>query len=278
MNFKALTALGALVAASSAFAVTVTNTSTPWAGASELVLGFGSSLSTQNLEIALGTAASFSALADGQVHEIARLNAADLVTVFGTNWQNSSVNWGIAGFAGSAINNTAWMSQERTDAQIQSGEELTPYARWSSAIGNTVGGKIKGVQMGLAGVAANGSNGYTAIVETSWGPSWTTQGGQGEIGKAFSSTVDKPLFNNDLGMFATASYASGVSVSDLFQINSGSGASTYVGTFAITGDGQLLFSKDASLFAIPEPSTYAMILAGLTLGVVAYRRRTAKQV
>jgi hypothetical protein len=59
---------------------------------------------------------------------------------------------------------------------------------------------------------------------------------------------------------------------------SGSGAGTYIGTFGIDADGALWFANNAAAFAaVPEPSTYAMILAGLTLGVVAYRRRFVNQ-
>lgn len=47
-------------------------------------------------------------------------------------------------------------------------------------------------------------------------------------------------------------------------------------TGGITGGSQLLNLRMDGLAVIPEPSTYAMILGGLTLGVVVIRRRAKK--
>lgn len=288
MKLHILPILGALLAASTASAVTVTNPiapPAPYVGSGELVLGFGSADSTYNVEVALGTAAYYQGLAGGQLHAVGRLSVEDLRTAYGETWQSSTVNWGIFGWAGSAINNTTWASMERSAELVLSGAALTPYNRSSSSIGNTVGGKVKGVQMGLAYLTPTTNSPYTAVVETSWavtgavvGSSWTVQGGQGEVGKMFSSALDKATVNNSTEMTVTEAFTQGVAVSDVFAMPSGSGLGTYLGTFAIDGDGNLWYANDPTLFtAVPEPSTYAMICAGLTLGVVAYRRRFVKQ-
>ena len=267
MNFRSLLAVGALLAASaSAFAVGGT------AATGELVLGFGATGGTgssQNLEVALGTAATYTALSDGQLHEIGRLSGADLAATYGADWNaRADLNWGIIGFTGNALNNTIWASKKQSVV----GTMGTPWAKMPASGGNTAGGVIKSVVSSLAAAPATANSSHSGVLEASTLQSWYTL--QGTTGSAFKTPYETATFNN-----STAIPAGGYVVSDLFQmVNTSAGQSSYVGSFGIDNTGGLWFSNDASDFAaIPEPSTYAMILGALTLGLVAVRRRMVKQ-
>lgn len=66
-------------------------------------------------------------------------------------------------------------------------------------------------------------------------------------------------------------------VVDLWQINHNNAAegSTYIGSFGLTADGDVIFANQASFFgsAVPEPSTYALMAGALALAAAACRRR-----
>ena len=265
MNLKVVSVLGALVAASSSFAVTT-------AASGELVLGFGATGGTGsslNLEVALGTVSNYTALSDGNLHSLGRLSGADLAATYGADWTTrADLNWGIIGFTGNSLNNTVWASKE----QAVVGTMGTPWAKMPASGGNTAGSVIKSTVAGLTAAAATANSSYAGVLETSALQSWYTT--QGTTGSAFKTPYETDTLNNSTA-FGTNSYV----VSDLFQmVNTSAGQSSYVGSFGIDNTGGLWFSNDASDFAaIPEPSTYAMILGALTLGLVAVRRRMVKQ-
>lgn len=288
MNIKTLTVVGAFAAALSAQAVTTVATN----GVGELVLGFAAPSVDVNVEIALGSAnnlfgsglsyQSFNAsLGQNQLYQVGRFNVDDLSANFGA-WQNrTDISWSIVGYSGTSMNNTTWASKDVATVGVQAvawnrGTASAQNAGFGSAVGRMSKALANEVGSSLEYRSVDGSNEFTSIVNVGTlaaNDSWSKQV------LTTTSYVQADL-QADTMMTVTGAFANGVTVADLFQMQSGSAgtAGTYIGTFGIDADGGLWFANNAAAFAaVPEPSTYAMILAGLTLGVVAYRRRFVNQ-
>ena len=286
MNLKTLTVLGAFGAALSAHAVTTINAN----GVGELVLGFAAPSVNVNVEVALGSAANLfgsgmnyaafnASLGQNQVYQVGRFNVADLSANFGA-WQNrSDISWSVVGYSGTSLSNTTWASKDvdmlgvqtapwnRGTASAQNGNFGSGVSKMAKALALEVG-------TSLEYSAVDGSNAFTSIVNVgalAANDSWSKQ----VLTTAQYVQVDQQA---DTMLTSTLAFPTGVTVSDLYQMASGSGAGTYIGSFGIDDQGSLWYANNPEAFtAIPEPSTYAMILGALTLGLAAVRRRMVKQ-
>lgn len=287
MNFKTLIVAGSFAAALSAQAVTTANTN----GVGELVLGFSAPTVDVNVEVALGSAANLfgsglsyanfnAGLGANEVYQIGRLNVADLSANFGA-WQNrTDISWAIVGYSGTGLSNTTWATMDATVGVQTAGWNRGTASAQVAGFGTRVSAMSRALATEAGNLeysAVDGSNEFTSIVNV--GTLIGTESWSKQVLTTTSYVQDD--LQADTMMTVTQAFAGGVTVSDLFQMGSGSAGTpgTYIGTFGIDATGGLWYANNAEAFAaIPEPSTYAMILGALTLGVVAMRRRMVKQV
>jgi len=228
-------------------------------GNGELFLGFqnqaGTGLgATTDVILDLGSYNNFL----NQGSTISQAGFASLITrltpgmnaVYGTGWMtNGNISWGIIGRVNPAANgdtiNTIY-------ASVVSG--ATAWNRASSAAQGTINSKIVSFESQYGtdysnsqfttGGSAGGTNGGITM-GTSENNSWTSFNTY--LGTSFGS------FNGGIDALTTQSL-------DLYKLVPGSGAGVLLTTL--------------SLSAVPEPSTYAlMLLSALLIGVVALRSR-----
>jgi hypothetical protein len=247
-------AIAGVLAASSSFAISTLNT-TPFPGAGNIVLGVvasGGVGATKNVELNLGTATTVAAKLPGGV--FANIGA-DLSAAYGSNWATrTDLTFGIVGYTTSGLSNsTAWFSKRETTP----GTLSTPWARTTNSLQTAEGPVVKSMYNALAAAAA-GSNANVATVDSSviLSGTWNQQIGSPN---AFKSPYAVVNVMNEVG-----------GISDIWQLLSGSAGQpgTLVNSVQILSNGDVV--------AVPETSTYAMILAGLTLCVVGARRFAKK--
>ena len=251
----------------------------------DLILGFQASGGTgaaTNLEVDLGSIAQFSGLPANTTFTIGGLSVQDLIAVFGSDWNTrDDLTWGIAGTTGAtqslSVNGTTiaaktlWGSRAETTAGVQS----TPWTRGSTFAQQGPANTISSLYLGPTG-SLNGKTSTTnsltaAALDNTVAGSWTQQEGAtpaafGYFNGSFNNGVN---FSTIVGTFA---------VSDLYQLQPGSGAATYVGSFGLNSAGLLEFSNSFAVFglgAVPEPATDAVLAGALVLGFGLVRRRRA---
>lgn len=248
-------------------AATASAQSTISAADGDLFLGFYATSGTgvaSNLEVDLGSISTYTTtLADGNLHSISKLSAADLSSTYGASWNTrSDLFWGAAGWGGQSTNAIIYA----TKVESTLGTMSTPYDIQSKGARGTAKGSIQSLATALNGFTSTTNSAFSAVVATSDGSSWSSLANP-------SSTVDFSLFDTT-AFDNTTNIANGsYSVSDLYLV--GNGVVTYVGSLGLKSDGSLWYSSDASDFAtaVPEPATYAAIIGALALGAVVIRRR-----
>ena len=237
------------------------------AGLDDLVLGFKSSTATNNLMVNLGSSSQF-AMGGTQPVSWSKDVSSLLTTAYGSDWNTiTSLNWGVAGTQGAQDpEKTAFVTSQWGTAAGTLGVQNS--VQWTSVNSSGMGSaatNIGKVYSGLTGASAANTLSSDAVnILASNGSSWssaTTTGG------AFVIFNPQTRFQNQVTRLADGTM---FSASDLYQMDFGV-AGQFQGTFALDQSGILTFT------AVPEPSTYAMILGALTLGVVAVRRRFVKQ-
>ncbi len=255
-------------------AVTIT------AGANDLILGFyatGGTGATTNVEVDLGNVSQFYSVSSP--FTVTGLNVADLSSAYGANWMNrSDLFWGVAGTTGSATGTTIggnaiaaktlWAGKTEATFGIQS----TAWARGSTFAqqgpANTIATLYSGGLGSLNGATATANSSTAALVDNTLAGSWSKQ--EGNNAAAFGNFT-KNLFDN-------ATPANFGQAADLYELQPGSGAGTYIGSFGLNANG-LVFAgnpADTAATTVPEPSTYAAILGAVTLGFVVVRRRVQR--
>lgn len=237
--------------------------------ASDLLLGFRASSGTgssSNLEVDLGAFTSFTSdgsYADGALHLIGNLSAADLSDTYGASWNSrSDLTWGIVGTTGNALSGfTVFASKMEATAGVQS----DAYDSRSKATLNSAATAINPAISNLSGLATTANSSFATVVASSDSISWSHFQAS-TPGISFNTFDTDGIFENN------TNFSSGYIVSDLYKLSANTVA--YVGSFALASDGKLYYSSSAASFsAVPEPSTYAAILGVAVLGFVAVRRR-----
>ncbi len=268
----ALITLGAGVVPASAVTIT--------AGLNDLVLGFyatGGTGATTNVEVNLGNVSQFYGVT-GSVG-LSGFKTADVVSAYGSNWFNrTDLFWGVVGTTGSAVGTTINSSSIAAKtlwggrAELTLGLQSTPWNRGSTFAqqgpANTIATLYSGAIGSLNGATA-GTSTTAALIDSTLNGSWSKQ--EGTNASAFGYFNPKSLFDN-------STPGNGGVVTDLYELQPGSGAGTYLGSFSLNASG-LSYSGDvgsAATAAIPEPSTYAAIVGALALGFVALRRRNLR--
>ena len=253
-------------------AVTIT------AGTNDLILGFyatGGTGAATNLEVDLGSVSQFYNVSGTLA--LPGLSVSDLSATYGANWFNrTDLFWGVVGTTGAATGTTIggntiaaktlWGGRAESTLGLQS----TPWSAGSTFAqqgpANTIATMYTGALGSLNGATATANSATAALIDNTLAGSWSKQ--EGSTASAFGFFNPKSLFDN-------GTPGNGGVVTDLYELQPGSGAGSYVGSFALNANG-LAFSGSAAgagAAAVPEPSTYAALMGVAALGVAAIRRR-----
>ena len=233
-----------------AFAAAATSSFAAFAVPNDLVVGFTNAAGASvDVEINAG---QLSSLTTAGTHVIGNF-ASVLNSSFGTDWSSVS-------FAGISA------------SKLSAGGNEYVTSKW---LDNT----------GTLGIANSATFGTEASGAINSGISKVTNVFNGVVTGNTIANTDTKSFAKNLWFNQTATLAQAkigdvtapgaFSAADLYLIKANvDTATTFQGTLAVFGNGDVTFT----VAAIPEPSTYAMILGALTIGFVALRRRFSKAV
>jgi MYXO-CTERM domain-containing protein len=228
----------------------------------DLMLGFRTAGGADDLQVNLGDRANY-LRQDGVPFGLGNFSADLAGASLSLNNLKLSVSGTVRPGDGAAYPDmTLWVTRARSTPGIQS----TPWNRNSeSTLGNTAS-KIRAI--GLNAVSYSTSVGSTdaskIVVPDSSTLSYKAQVGTGGNFGGYPGVVEGTT---------SASFSSGVTPLrlDLYEIQPGSGPSTFMGYFEMTPSGDMSFSP------VPEPEAFgAMAGAGL-LGFALWRRRNRRQ-
>ena len=211
----------------------------------DLVLGFRNP-AFSDVVFDIGQYTAYEGVAPG-TYTVGGFNTTELLSVFSNAFTTSGTQWTVFGGTG----NGNGLSQPDSSIWATSNTALN---RSSAGIQNAL--------------SSNFDQTLSASLTTS------TFGGNSDA-NVLSSPKNFTLLssaNNYSNFFSTAveSTTVGATSLKLWELTPGSGAGTLLGTFNLDSSG-LTFT------VIPEPSTYAAILAVATLGFAAIRRRKQAQ-
>jgi len=234
----------------------------------DLILGFragGGVGGALDLEVDLGSISNFYDAAPNSTFTLPQLAAQDLIDTYGASWNTrTDLFWGAVSTTGrvsgydvnpkdtlwaTAPNGAPAWQQASQFAQGPASANIEPM--YDAGSPGTLNGATPTTNSASAAVLSNGATG-------SWGYQDTKTTGT-SFGY-FNPTVDN-----------SANTASGPAISQLYQLQPGSGAATLLGNLILGSDGTLSFQ------AVPEPSAGVLVLLGLG-SVLMLRRRKASRV
>jgi len=243
----------------------------------DVIMGFhatGGQGQNDNLEVDLGSVSQFHNAAPGTSFAIPGLAVADLVSIYGANWNTrSDLLWGAVATAGRSAAGpdgepkiTLWASNAETTLGVQS----TPWNRGSTFAQGPASAIIEPMfntgnppNAGqLDGATSTANSNFAADINATLAGSWSKQdlAQAGTSFKYFNPSVDGSL---NIG-------PSGQARLDFYELQPGTGPGAYLGYFSLNGDGTSSFT------AVPEPSTVWSLGLGLGLVMMGVRRRHAK--
>lgn len=291
MKIKSLTVSALLLVAglSSAQAATLNY------AVGDLFVGFRATGDNDNLTVNLGNASTFKT-GTGLVDLSSRVTVADLSDAYGSSWNTLGDALKFGAFASNSravttageVKQTIWMSAERENVASQSNAigRQSGTAQGGYAINmEQVYTKNSTNPMGFKNNLSTGNSDFAFIADG-------TQQGSYNQEATTSNYFVAPTVVGIAEQEAVASVGSAWSLLDLYLLNPGTAGSpgTYLGTFGLalsdtTANGTAFNAGSfvyqfggADAFAIPEPSTYALILGAMTVGFVGIRRRFSKAV
>lgn len=203
----------------------------------------------------------------------------DLTNILGAGWQtNNQVQWGVAGTHDFDANFNILANLYASKVEPVVGTLALPWTRQSTSSQTSSASSIEGLAYGGFDGNTSTANNPKAISQLAGGQgvvSWASYqpGGANTTGGSFSTwnpTIEGPtLPGTGTGITSTRL--------DFFQIlpdNSGTNPiSQYIGTFSIDASGNVSYDVFA---AVPEPSTYASVIAGAGLLLVLLRLRSRR--
>jgi hypothetical protein len=250
---KHLTAL--LAMAGIAFVAQDVSAQTTYTGR-DLILGLRTTGGANDLEVNVGQASLYYGASSSFL--VPGVTAADINATFG-NFNN--VLWSVGGAVRTGDGgdtaipvSTLWVTRARTDVNSQS----TPWIRQSSGALAPSATKIASVGANYGGQTPTANSPTAAVIPDGSAQSYHTFVGTGNYGGSFQGNVEN---------LTPASFSSGSSVSDLYEIRPGSGASTYLGYFSFAGG-----TDQLTFVPVPEASTYGLI-AGAGLLILSLRHQ-----
>ncbi|HVU24849.1 MAG TPA: immunoglobulin domain-containing protein [Opitutus sp.] len=221
----------------------------------DLVLGFRATSGTGqtlNLEVNLGSVALYTH-PSGSPMTIARLSAADLSSTYGANWNSrSDLFWGVIGSSGRTGSGgpdgqslvTLWASRPETTVGTQSAAFNRGSRNAQSFASSVVESVYRAAPGSLDGATSTGNSSYSAKINATLTGSFTVQDTNtaGVSFGFFNPTIDNGVVS------------SGWAVSDLYELQPGSGTATYIGSFGLSSDGTLKFATSPAAFTgTPAP-------------------------
>lgn len=241
-------------------------------GEFDLLLAFRRT-GSPNLEVNIGPSSSY--LNASQPITLSGYTPAQLTAAYG-NLNNLS--WTVIGAARPGVSsadfpqNTLFVTRARADVNTPS----DPFARKSNSTQSQVSSTIAGIA-GINAVAGAKpwsagtpldpilNNSTSVIIPEANASSYTSLAGtSGTLNNKFGAGFGGSGVENT----TPASFNSGFSASDLYEIIPGSGDATRLGTFSFFADGSATFTP------VPEPTIYATIFGGgLALFAVLRARR-----
>ncbi len=269
MKLTKLALTAALAFAGSAFFHSARADMVPFPTDGDLFMGFHSTSANEFL-IDIGQYSLFNNQPVGFHLSLGNFGA-DLATALGSNWAtDNTVQWGAAG----TLDATNQLFASKKEPSI--GVFAQPWTRQSTSAQSSSGSFIDTMAFGdYAGQESTATH-PTGVIHSTGGLSWASyQGGANSPGASFNTwvpSIEAPITQGDpnvTGIPATRL--------DLFRIDPDNTATNpfadYIGTFSIDANGNVSYD----VFAIPEPSTYASLLAGAALlAVLTWRRRSVK--
>jgi len=268
MNIKVLSA--ALLSLAAAFSLQGQTV-----GANDIIVGVRNNGAT-NLEIKAGSVSTLESFTSETL--IGNYNSS-LTSAIGATWNTATnsagANWGAGGYAGSSTQvyaSSLWDLGVVGTLGVANNDH--PWNGFSSV--GTAATRFASLNIGFNSSSATAAADAGAKTIGATNPnSWSTKGGTTAV--AFS------IFNpNNLGFAGNAaanaaSLETNYSALDLYQVVAN--GSTFLGTFALyTADGGGHSAGDLTFTAIPEPSTYAVLLGAVMLGVIVIRRSQQGQI
>jgi len=233
----------------------------------DAILGFratasGSQGQTANLEVDLGPVSQFYGLTPGQTVSLSALSILDLSATYGANWiTRSDLYWGVIATAGRAVAysngvvnlpvGTLWASAPNCAAAWNKGSSFAQ-KNASAAIEATF---VAGSPLNGATSTAN-SGGATVISATAPG-SWSAQDLK-TAGTSFG------YFNPSIDNYE----GTNVVVSQLYELQPGSGKGTYLGDLIMNGSG-LSFRAASPVSAVCKSGVVLQAGLGCTATVTA---------
>ena len=228
----------------------------------DLILGFRQVGGVNDLEVNIGQASLYYGAANP--FTVPGVNGADITATFG-NFNNvlwsvgGTVRTGDGGDPSLAVS-CLFVTRPRSDASVQS----DPWLRQSSGALAGTSTKIVSIANNFANQTPTLNSAFATLIPDASAQSYHTFVGSGNYGGTFRGNVEN---------LTPASFLTGNSVSDLYEILPGSGSSTYLGSFSFDPSGALTFSP------VPEPSTWALLSsAGLLAFSLRVRSRRNKAI
>ena len=250
----------------------------------DLILGFratgGQGASTDYL-IDIGSAAAFLASVNtNQLNLSLGPIAVDLVSIYGAGWNSrADVLWSLSGvqkIAGNGFGNNTMFASRSDSVDAPAGpttNTTTPWNRPSSFGAGAPAGKMLSLGQKY-GVGTTGAVSGTDQIESTNAPGALIQPtSQSNSYASFQGTSAFGYFSDANGIegnFGSSSSA----VLDFYQLNTGSGPSSFIGNLAINNAG-LVTATGNGFVPTPEPSVAASIMFGTAVLGAMRRRRSS---
>jgi len=236
----------------------------------DLLVAFGKTGSGSDLIVDLGSASSYQNAAGSASFNISGIDSTLLTSVFGNT---DGIYWTIFGYVGTTGSplgplNTLFVSDPRADITIQNLVRHSLTSGGQGQVTSYIGAIADGATSGFATVLQNQVVELSSSLNVGGDPVSFTVGVNDFSGNSgnFGGTWIWDVRNTTPSGFAASSTPE---VSDFFQQNPGTAnTGSYLGNFELNNNGTLTFNP------VPEPSTWAMLGAGM-LTLIAVRRRTS---
>ncbi len=262
MKLTKLALIAALALAGTALFQSTNAATVPFPTDGDLFMGFHSTSANEYL-VDIGQFSLFNNQPIGFHLSLGNFGA-DLTAALGSNWfSDISAQWGVAG----TLDATSQLFASKLRAP---GGATQPWVRQSTASQTNSGSTIDTMVFGdYAGQEATANN-PRGVIHSTGGLSWASyNNGANSNGSSFGTwvpTIEGPQIPGLPGNSIPSSQL------DLFRLDPNNAGGTlfgqYIGTFSIDASGNVSYD------VIPEPSTYACLVAGFVFLLVLLRFRS----
>jgi hypothetical protein len=237
--------------------------------AGDLILGVQQSGAANVLEIDLGSVANLTSSFNADISSA--LTAAGLSNLSLDSWSIAAAVGGANAGASTTLGSSSYLPHAFWVTQASGYGSVSSLSFNSATVINT---NVVSLGTNLGGLASVGTTGLlanAAVVSASDATSYATyEGGNNYgLGSALSTASIETTGAGSADLYGYNSLTPGVKVSKTVTTMQSDLLPTLLGTFTLSSTGELSFTATA----IPEPSTYAMILGVAALGFVMLRRR-----